>query len=225
MPESEPEAEPKAEPKGTADVRRILLIGNPNVGKSVIFGGLTKRYVVVSNYPGTTVDVSKGHLELPDGRRELLDLPGVNNLIPQSEDERVTRDVLLTEDVESILLVADAKNLRRGLLIAISLAEMGLPFGFALNMMDEAMARGIRIDRAGLVGELGVPVFFTVATRGKGLSRIRKNLADGTRRPELTVPYDRPIEVAIEQVLPHLPPARISPRSLALSALAGDEGT
>jgi len=155
---------PDTESRAAPEPGRILLIGNPNVGKSVLFGGLTKRYVVVSNYPGTTVDVTKGFLDLPGGRRELLDLPGVNNLIPQSEDERVTRDVLLTEDVESILLVADAKNLRRGLLIAISLAEMGLPFGFALNMMDEALARGIKIDRSGLAGEIGVPVFFTVAT-------------------------------------------------------------
>ncbi len=215
---------PDSESPAAAEAGRILLIGNPNVGKSVLFGGLTKRYVVVSNYPGTTVDVTKGFLELPGGRRELVDLPGVNNLIPQSEDERVTRDVLLTGDVESILLVADAKNLRRGLLIAISLAEMGLPFCFALNMMDEALARGIRIDRTGLAGELGVPVLFTVATRGKGLARIRKTLASGTRRPDLAVPYDEAIERAVAEVLPHLPEARISPRSLALSVIAGDDG-
>jgi ferrous iron transport protein B len=215
---------PEAEPLAAADAGKILLIGNPNVGKSVLFGGLTKRYVVVSNYPGTTVDVTKGYLELPGGRRELLDLPGVNNLIPQSEDERVTRDVLLTEDVESILLVADAKNLRRGLLIAVSLAEMGLPFGFALNMMDEAMARGIRIDRSGLTRELGVPVFFTVATRGKGLARIKKTLAGGARRPELHVPYDDAIEAAVDAVIPYLPEARLTARSLALAALAADEG-
>jgi len=215
---------PENEPLATSDVRRILLIGNPNVGKSVLFGGLTKRYVVVSNYPGTTVDVTKGYLDLPGGRRELVDLPGVNNLIPQSEDERVTRDVLLTQDVESILLVADAKNLRRALLIAISLAEMGLPFSLALNMMDEAMARGIRIDRSGLAGELGVPVFLTVATRGKGLPRIRKTLARERRRPEMRVPYDPAIESAVEAVIPHLPEARITARSLALSVLAADEG-
>jgi ferrous iron transport protein B len=207
-----------------AAIPRILLVGNPNVGKSVLFGSLTKRYVVVSNYPGTTVDVSKGFTELASGRRELLDLPGVNNLIPQSEDERVTRDVLLMEDVESVLLVADAKNLRRGLLIAVALAEMGLPFVFALNMMDEAMTRGIRIDRSALSRLLGVPVFFTVATRGKGLPRIRRTLAEVRGRPEIEIPYDQAVETAIEAVQPHLPDARIAPRALALSILAGDEG-
>ena len=104
----------------------VLLVGNPNVGKSVIFGALTKRYVNVSNYPGTTVEVTRGTARMLPGEPELVDTPGTNSLTPQSEDEQVTRDILLAERPRCVVQVADAKNLRRSLLITVQLAEMGL---------------------------------------------------------------------------------------------------
>src|SRR3989338_11050327 len=129
--------------------RRIVLVGNPNVGKSVIFGVLTGRYATVSNYPGTTVEVSRGPML---GARDIdvVDSPGVNSLVPMSEDERVTRDILLNEEVGSVIQVLDAKNLRRSLLITVQLIEMGLPLTLALNMYDEAGERGITIALAKL---------------------------------------------------------------------------
>ena len=114
---------------------RIALVGNPNVGKSVIFGLLTGKYVTVSNYPGTTVEVSKGVCKGASGRVEVVDTPGANSLIPLSEDERVARDLLLEEGKKSVVQVADAKNLRRGLLITSQLAEMGLPVVLVLNII------------------------------------------------------------------------------------------
>jgi ferrous iron transport protein B len=124
---------------------RILLVGNPNVGKSVIFGLLTGKYVTVSNYPGTTVEVSHGNISLDSKRFLVIDSPGVNSFTPMSEDERVTRDILLVEKPESVILVADSKNLKRGLMLLLQLAVMGLPCVFTLNMEDEAKARGIEI--------------------------------------------------------------------------------
>ena len=103
---------------------RIVLAGNPNVGKSVIFGLLTGQYATVSNYPS----------------------PGVNSFIPMSEDERVTRDILLGEKNENVVLVADSKNLKRALMLLVQLAEMELPCILVLNMEDEAKARGIETD-------------------------------------------------------------------------------
>src|SRR6185436_1919217 len=97
---------------------RIVLVGNPNVGKSVIFGYLTGRYTIVSNYPGTTVEVARGEMRLGGRTWEVIDTPGTNSLVPQSEDERVTRDILLRERPDVIVQVADAKNLRRTLLLA-----------------------------------------------------------------------------------------------------------
>src|SRR5512147_2235410 len=96
--------------------KRIVLAGNPNVGKSVLFGLLTGKYVTVSNYPGTTVEVSHGNITLGGKRYLVIDSPGVNNFIPMSEDERVTRDLMLAERPESSILVCDAKNLKRGLM-------------------------------------------------------------------------------------------------------------
>src|SRR5512135_2337488 len=155
---------------------KIILVGNPNVGKSVIFGWLTGKYVTVSNYPGTTVEVSQGNISL-DGRKGILvDTPGINSLIPMSEDERVTRDILLEEGDLKILQVGDAKNLRRTLGITLQLAEMEKPVVLVLNMADEAKERGVMIDREGLSAILEIPVFSTIATRRKGLEGLTRSL-------------------------------------------------
>ena len=110
-----------------ASREKVILIGNPNVGKSVIFNYLTGKYVTVSNYPGTTVEVSTGTMVAGEKKIQVVDTPGINSLIPMSEDEKVTRDILLEEAQTHIVQVMDAKNLRRGLLISIQLLEMGFP--------------------------------------------------------------------------------------------------
>jgi ferrous iron transport protein B len=203
--------------------RRILLIGNPNVGKSVVFGALTGRYVTVSNYPGTTVEIAKGSLHLDGVSYELVDTPGVNNLVPLSEDEQVTRDILLSERPESVLLVVDAKNLRRGLFIALQLAEMRIPFVIVLNMMDEARHRGIQIDTRALEKTLGVPVLPTVATQRKGLGRIPEAIKKRAL-PAFRIHYSEPVEQAIQVLEPLLPPCPFEKRSLALMYLCEDPG-
>ncbi|MDA8174379.1 MAG: 50S ribosome-binding GTPase, partial [Nitrospiraceae bacterium] len=104
----------KEDGKGAA-LKKIALIGNPNVGKSVIFGLLTGKYVTVSNYPGTTVEVSSGNINLGGTRLLLVDTPGVNSLLPMSEDERVTRDILLSDRPSLVVQVGDSKNLKRTL--------------------------------------------------------------------------------------------------------------
>src|SRR5512139_4048607 len=140
---------------------KVILIGNPNVGKSVIFNYLTGKYVTVSNYPGTTVEVSTGTMSAHGKKFEVLDTPGVNSLIPMSEDEKVTRDILLKEPKSHLVQVMDAKNVRRGLLISLQLLEMGLPFLLLLNMWDEAKSRGIEINILTLSEILGAPILKT----------------------------------------------------------------
>src|SRR5512142_2966288 len=103
----------------------VLLVGNPNVGKSVIFGALTKTYVTVSNYPGTTVEITRARGRSLVGTPELIDTPGTNSLTPQSEDEQVTRDILMAEPDALVLQVGDTKNLRRVLYLTAQLAELG----------------------------------------------------------------------------------------------------
>lgn len=201
---------------------RIILIGNPNVGKSVIFNYLTGKYMIVSNYPGTTVEVARGSLLLKGKRVEVIDTPGINSLIPTSEDEKVTRDILLQGPPGHLVQVIDTKNLRRGLLISLQLLEMGLPFVVVLNMWDEAKSRGMHIDLKRLSQELGMPVLKAVATRKRGLEKIKEHLQP---RPASVsgLTYPEVIEEAITQILPLLPETPISKRSLALMLLSGDE--
>jgi len=119
-----------------ATPRRALLVGNPNVGKSVLFRALTGHFAIVSNYPGTTVEVTRGMAKTAGGDVEVIDTPGVNSLVPAGEDEAVTRDMVLSDREASILLVVDAKNLRRGLALTLQLREFGRPFALVLNMLD-----------------------------------------------------------------------------------------
>lgn len=203
------------------DLQNILLIGNPNVGKSALFGLLTGKYVTVSNYPGTTVEVTYGNAVLNKTRSLVIDTPGVNSLVPMSEDERVTRDMLLTDRSGVIIQVADAKNLRRGLLITIQLAEMEVPFLLDLNMDDEARSRGIVVDQERLSEILGIEVVKTVATRRTGIDRLLKSLSS-PRRSALTVRYDDAIEGGVRDIVALLPEAPIAKRALALMLLSGD---
>jgi ferrous iron transport protein B len=200
----------------------VVLVGNPNVGKSALFGALTGTYVTVSNYPGTTVEVTSGSTTVGGRRVRVVDTPGAASFIPLSEDERVSRDILLEGPHAAVVAVGDAKNLERTLLLALQLAEMRIPFLLCLNMMDEAEARGLGIDTAALSGHLGVEVVPTVAVRHEGLSRLRG--AIGRARPGLAqVRYPDAVENAIAAVEPLLPESPLSRRSVALMALSGDE--
>jgi ferrous iron transport protein B len=205
-----------------AAARTVILVGNPNVGKSATFGALTGKYVTVSNYPGTTVEVTRGSATIDGHPWHVMDTPGTNNLLPMSEDEQVTRDILLSERGYVGLQVCDAKNLRRGLLLSAQLAEAGVPFVLALNMADEAASRGFTIDEARLSRELGVDVVPTVAIERKGLAAVQGRLAHA-RSSTLQPRYDAHIEAAIAEVLPLMPKAAIGPRALAIMALVGDD--
>jgi len=200
----------------------VVLVGNPNVGKSVIFGALTGRYVTVSNYPGTTVTVTRGKMRLDGESAEVIDTPGVNSLVPMSEDERVSRDILLDERPQAVVQVADAKNLRRALIITCQLAEMGVPFALDLNMSDEAEDLGVRVDLEKLEAALGVPVVRTVAVRRKGFDDLRRVLRD-QKPSSWNVTYPEAVEAAVVEMEPHLPETPMQRRALALMLLAGDE--
>jgi ferrous iron transport protein B len=205
-----------------AAARTMILVGNPNVGKSVLFGALTGKYVTVSNYPGTTVEVTRGSATLDGEPWHVMDTPGTNNLLPMSEDEQVTRDILLKERGSVCLQVCDAKNLRRGLLLATQLAEAEVPFVLALNMADEAASRGIDIDTDRLARTLGVDVVPTVAIERKGIPALQARMRDA--RPSSFRPrYDPAIEEAVGRIQPLMPRTGIGPRALALMALVGDE--
>jgi ferrous iron transport protein B len=157
----------------------VAIVGQPNVGKSLLFSRLTGAYVTVSNYPGTTVEVARGHVRLPccGASQDLVDTPGLFNLMPTSEEERVTRRILLDERPGLILNVVDAKNLTRMLPLTLQLIEAGLPLILDLNMMDEAELHGLDIDLVGLEKALGIPVLSTVSTNGRGLDALKGRIS------------------------------------------------
>jgi ferrous iron transport protein B len=156
---------------------KIALVGNPNVGKSVVFGRLTGRYATVSNYPGTTVSIARGCALVGAEVCDIIDTPGVNALEGVlSEDERVTQSLLCGNGAELVVQVADARNLRRALLLTSQIADTTLPMILVLNMVDEAHARGITIDAAGLSEYLGIPVIEAVAPEGRGIAELREAL-------------------------------------------------
>jgi ferrous iron transport protein B len=208
--------------------RPIILVGNPNVGKSAVFGWLTGRYVEVSNYPGTTVEVARGTMTVTQDHAPIIDTPGANSLSPRSDDERVTRDILLAESPRAVLQVADAKNLRRALLLSTQLAELGVPLALDLNMADEAAMRGVQIEPDALACKLGVPVTTSVATRRDGLEGLLDAM-EHARPSDFVVRFDEHIEAAANEIVAFLqdaPRSEIrnpkSDRALALMLLSGD---
>jgi ferrous iron transport protein B len=193
--------------KARAGCETIVLVGNPNVGKSVVFNALTGTYVDVSNFPGTTVELTRGRL----GEHDVVDTPGVYGVSSFNDEETVARDVILDGDI--VINVVDAVHLERDLFLTLQLADMGKRMIVALNMADEARKLGVGIDRDLLEDLLGVPVIETVAVEGKGfdelkaaISKARHGHADVELEPDL-------VEMA----------SRVGTRAEALMVLEGDE--
>ncbi|MGB3240663.1 MAG: FeoB small GTPase domain-containing protein [Geitlerinemataceae cyanobacterium] len=153
---------------------RIALVGMPNVGKSVLFNALTGVYVTVSNYPGTTVEVSRGVARIGDRILTVIDTPGMYSLMPVSEEERVARDLLLSEPLVSVIHVVDAKNIGRMLPMTFQLLEAGLPVILAINMMDEARRLGLAVNVEVLSEELGIKVMPMAAALNQGVEELRR---------------------------------------------------
>ncbi|MDH4367596.1 MAG: ferrous iron transporter B [Dehalococcoidia bacterium] len=158
----------------------ILLVGNPNVGKSALFSRLTGTHIITSNYPGTTVGFTKGDLQLGQEQAEVIDVPGSYTLEPSSKAEEVAVEMLKEGDV--VVNVVDATNLERNLNLTLQLLERRTPIIVALNLWDDTRHRGISIDVAKLEELLGVPVVPTAGITGQGINELVRRL------PEAKVP-------------------------------------
>ncbi|RKD21575.1 ferrous iron transport protein B [Caminicella sporogenes DSM 14501] len=171
--------------------KKIALAGNPNVGKSVFFNYLTGLYVDVSNFPGTTIDISTGKL----GEDIVMDTPGVYGVSSFNDEEKVARDIILYADV--VLNVVDAVHLDRDLFLTQQIIDMGKPVVVALNMMDDVKRNGIKIDIDLLSKELGVEVIPTTAIKGEGLDKVKdalKRAKVGNRIKEVKDIIDKVID-------------------------------
>ena len=157
-------------------IKKIVLMGNPNVGKSVVFSRLTGANVITSNYPGTTVDFSKGTMRIDGKKVEIIDAPGTYSLEPTNRAEEVALQMLKEADV--VINVVDATNLERNLYLTLQLLEGNTPVVIALNLWDETRHLGIYIDEKKLEQLLGIPVVTTNALTGEGIKKLVSRIKD-----------------------------------------------
>ena len=156
------------------EINKILLIGNPNVGKSALFSRLTGAKVVISNYPGTTVEFTQGYMKLGDANPAIIDVPGTYALKPTSKAEEVAVRMLKGGNV--VINVVDATNLERNLYLTVELLERNIPVIVALNMWDDTKHKGVDIDVKKLERILGIPVVPTCALTGEGIKELVEHI-------------------------------------------------
>lgn len=201
----------------------FALIGNMNVGKTVIFSNITTKKVKSINLSGSTVSIDSARIKTEKGT--LYDTPGNISIFSDNEDERATREVIfcdkLAEPVNGIILVADAKNLSRSLALALQYSEFGIPMILNINMMDEAVSRGIEIDTGKLSRLLGIEVTTTIAPEGMGIRDLVARF-NALKPLEYAFTYSPAIEDFLQRVARLLRGGRISPRALGLLVLNGD---
>ncbi|MBC8045144.1 MAG: ferrous iron transporter B [Rhizobacter sp.] len=196
-------------------ISRLVLVGNPNVGKSVFFNYFSGLYVDVSNYPGTTIDVARARVQRSGKEIEVCDTPGAYGISSFNDEERVTREVVMT--AATVLNIVDATNLERDLFLTLQLCDMQFPMVVVLNMTDAAAESGLEIDVKKLEALLGVPVVETIATKKKGFEKVEAALSHARRGNE-----DKALQASIQKIIPKISAMENKP-ARALMILEGDE--
>jgi len=201
----------------------IVVVGNMNVGKTTLFARMCGRKTTSINIPGNMIAINTGRIKGTD--KDALDTPGICSIFSNNEDEKTSRDLLLPHksdhDIQGIILVADAKNMKRSLIIAIRYAEYGVPMLLNINMVDEISPRGIKIDYDKLSAVLGIDVCTTIAREGIGVQKLISSLADMRTTNDL-IEYPDWIEQFFEIIAKLLKPDDISPKAIGTLLLAGD---
>lgn len=196
---------------------KAALLGNPNVGKSLLFNAITGLGVEVANYPGTTGSVLRGSVCTMDGPVEVIDLPGVYSLSGTSEDEGLVASFLTSREADVVIAVLDGTRLSRNLYLFLEASEFGLPMVMVLNMADETDRLGLTIDTTRLEALTGIPVVSASALLGRNVHAILPLAAREARVPTVRVDYGNGIEAAIAS----LSSAFSTTRGGAVSALLG----
>jgi len=207
----------------------VALAGNANVGKSATFNQLTGVDQEIGNWPGKTVERAEGLLQHRGRRIRVIDLPGIYSITALSTEEQVSREFIAHDHPDVVVNILDASALERNLFFTFQLAELGSPMILAVNQMDLAAQKGIRIDTGKLSALLGVPVIPTIAIRGKGIAELSDALVSAVQnRPKPhTIPYGKEVEDRIRRIMVLLPAGAggYPPRWTAIKLLEGDPDT
>ncbi|MBW2085191.1 MAG: ferrous iron transport protein B [Deltaproteobacteria bacterium] len=210
---------------------KIVLAGNPNAGKSSLFNQLTGARAHVANFPGITVAKKEAVIKLNHQRIHVVDLPGIYSLTAYSPEELVARNYILDERPDLVIVVIDAANLERNLYLAVQFMEIGVPLVLALNMIDVAENRGLRIDHQKLSRLLGIAVVPTVAKSNKGVDKLMERALETAQRQKTWKPhqisYGADLDEKIEEIAALFPQGNFQiekypPRWLAIKAFEGD---
>lgn len=209
---------------------KIALVGNPNCGKTTVFNALTGAKQHVGNWPGVTVERVVGEYTHCNATVEATDLPGIYSFSALSPDEEVARKHILFDTPDVVVNVIDASNLERNLYLTTQLLEMEVPVVVALNMMDMAKQRGIRIEIEHLEAHLGCPVIPLVASKKKGIDELQSAICDISKtghKPGVRVAYEKDIEKVLQSLELSLGDValtkQVAPRWLAVKLLEKDE--
>jgi len=209
---------------------KIALVGNPNCGKTTVFNALTGARQHVGNWPGVTVERVVGEYTHCDATVEATDLPGIYSFSALSPDEEVARRHILFDSPDVVVNVIDASNLERNLYLTTQLLEMNVPVVVALNMMDMARQRGVRIEVEHLAEHLGCPVIPIVASKKKGMEELRSSICSISKshhKPGVRIAYEKDIEKVISSLEISLGDValskQVSARWLAVKLLEKDE--
>jgi len=206
----------------------VALAGNANVGKSVIFNQLTGLHQHIGNWPGKTVEKAEGTLHFKDYLIDIIDLPGIYSLSTFSIEELISREYIAVERPDLVINVVDASLLERNMFFTLQLLELGTPMIMALNQMDMAKKKGVRIDHEKLEKLLGIPVIPTVAVSGTGIYELLEKAVEVAEKKVKTEPlkakYGKEIEERIEKISSLLEKIqfRYPARWVAIKLLEGD---
>ena len=209
---------------------KIAIAGNPNCGKTTVFNALTGAKQQVGNWPGVTVERVTGEYSHCDAVIDVTDLPGIYSFSALSPDEEVARKHILFDSPDVVVNVIDASNLERNLFLTTQLLEMDVPVVVALNMMDMAKQRGIRLEIEHLQEHIGCPVVPIVASKKKGMEELKKAICAISKtghKPGVRVSYEKDIEKVLRTLEINLADValtkKVSPRWLAIKLLEKDE--
>lgn len=207
----------------------IAIAGNPNSGKTTLFNALTGSNQRVGNWPGVTVEKKVGQTTFGSTSVDIVDLPGIYSLSSHSEDERVSRDYLLSNEADFVINIVDASNLERNLFLTLNILEMKVPTVIVLTMTDLALNKGLTVDPQKISNALGIPVFAANVTQKNevaSLSRALNDVIDTIKPNDFKVSYSAPVENALEKIIENVQSVatkiNCDPRWVAIKVLEED---